>query len=316
MCERLWRPAPLTSNYDGLLYSNFRNYAPPPFLPQICPPFFWGQFSQNSLVGDAWLKASLVHQHTLCHPPKMWALLVPKTGRTVKSIYSHNLFSSFATKKWYFYRKYAPPQTQLGSSQYGEVFQNKQISWLKISSYTPIFVSTSSGPTFSVTHWIRDASIPKLGWFFWKTSNFKRPLRPPSCPRFRKLCCAFSNEIFRIGLTPLSDSVWLRLNQTRQNLPDRPDLPSWRQQPVVAKKESCFEDIRLFAIKVRIFNFSHIIPFFVLSAFQRAAELHSFISMNQLVLVNLSNIRFSGPHFVPIWSPFLLLKIPISLKIR
>ena len=55
---------------------------------------------------------------------------------------------------------------------------------------------------------------------------------------------------------------------------------------------------------------------FVLSAFQRAAELHSFISMNQLVLVNLSNIRFSGPHFVPIWSPFLLLKIPISLKIR
>ena len=21
-------------------YSNFRNYAPPPFLPQICPPFF------------------------------------------------------------------------------------------------------------------------------------------------------------------------------------------------------------------------------------------------------------------------------------
>ena len=67
---------------------------------------------------------------------------------------------------------------------------------------------------------------------------------------------------------------------------------------------------------LRIFNFSHIIPFFVLSAFQRAAELHSFISMNQLVLVNLSNIRFSGPHFVPIWSPFLLLKIPISLKIR
>ena len=64
-------------------------------------------------------------------------------------------------------------QTQLGSSQYGEVFQNKQISWLKISSYTPIFVSTSSGPTFSVTHWIRDASIPKLGWIFGKlpTSN-------------------------------------------------------------------------------------------------------------------------------------------------
>jgi len=29
---------------------------------------------------------------------------------------------------------------------------------------------------------------------------------------------------------------------------------SWRQQPVVAKKESCFEDIRLFVIKVRIFN--------------------------------------------------------------
>ena len=47
----------------------------------------------------------------------------------------------------------------------------------------------------------------KIGMNFWKTSNFKRPLRPPSCPRFRKLCCAFSNEIFRIGLTPLSDSV-------------------------------------------------------------------------------------------------------------
>ena len=91
------------------LYSNFRNYAPPPFLPQICPPFFWGQFSQNSLVGDAWLKASLVLQHSLYYPLKNWALLVPKYGRAVKSIYSYNLFSSFATKKWYFYRKYAPP---------------------------------------------------------------------------------------------------------------------------------------------------------------------------------------------------------------
>ena len=96
------------------LYSNFRNYAPPPFLPQICPPFFWGQFSQNSLLGDAWLKASLVHQHTLCHPPKMWALQVSKNGRTVKSIYSHNIFSSFATKKWHFYRKYAYDKMGLG----------------------------------------------------------------------------------------------------------------------------------------------------------------------------------------------------------
>ena len=128
----------------GKMYSNFRNYAPPSFLPQICPPFFWGQFSQNSMVGDAWLKASLVLQHSLYYPLKNWALLVPKYGRAVKSIYSYNLFSSFATKKWHFYRKYAPPpQTQLGSSQYGEVVQNKQILWLKISSHTPISVSTS-----------------------------------------------------------------------------------------------------------------------------------------------------------------------------
>ena len=91
------------------MYSNFRNYAPPSFLPQICPPFFWGQFSQNSMVGDAWLKASLVLQHSLYYPLKNWALLVPKYGRAVKSIYSYNLFSSFATKKWHFYRKYAPP---------------------------------------------------------------------------------------------------------------------------------------------------------------------------------------------------------------
>ena len=34
-------------------YSNFRKYAQPSFLPLICPSFFWGQFSQNSLVGDA-----------------------------------------------------------------------------------------------------------------------------------------------------------------------------------------------------------------------------------------------------------------------
>ena len=125
----------------------------------------------------------------------------------------------------------------------------------------------------------------KIGMNFWKTSNFKRPLRPPpSCPRFRKLCCAFSNEIFRIGLTPLSDSVWLRLNQTRQNLPDRPDLPSWRQQPVVAKKESCFEDIRLFAIKVRIFNVHNMTSAVVLSHFPREWEFH-IVSVENIVIL-------------------------------
>ena len=85
-------PPTLTPGHG--MYSNFCKYAHPSFLPQICPPFFWGQFSQNSLVGDAWLKASLVLQHTLYYPPKSWALLVPKYGRAVKSIYSHNLFSS------------------------------------------------------------------------------------------------------------------------------------------------------------------------------------------------------------------------------
>ena len=43
---------------------------------------------------------------------------------------------------------------------------------------------------------------------------------------------------------------------------------SWRQQPVVAKKESCFEDIRLFVIKVRIFN-DNMISAVVLSHFPR-----------------------------------------------
>ena len=160
-----------------------------------------------------------------------------------------------------------PTQTQLGSSQYGEVFQNKQISWLKISSYTPVSVGTSSVPTFLVTHWLRDASIP---WDeFLENFKLQTAPAPPPCPRFRKLCGAFSNEIFRIGLTPLPDSVWLRPNQTRQNLPDRPELPSWRQQPVVAKKESCFEDIRLFAIKVRIYNVHNMISAVVLSHFPR-----------------------------------------------
>ena len=44
---------------------------------------------------------------------------------------------------------------------------------------------------------------------------------------------------------------------------------SWRQQPVVAKKESCFEDIRLFAIKVRIYNVHNMISAVVLSHFPR-----------------------------------------------
>ena len=44
----------------------------------------------------------------------MWALQVSKNGRTVKSIYSHNIFSSFATKKWHFYRKYAQPPGRWG----------------------------------------------------------------------------------------------------------------------------------------------------------------------------------------------------------
>ena len=43
---------------------------------------------------------------------------------------------------------------------------------------------------------------------------------------------------------------------------------SWRQQPVVAKKESCFEDIRLFVIKVRIFH-DNMISAVVLSHFPR-----------------------------------------------
>ena len=34
-------------------------------------------------------------------------------------------------------------------------------------------------------------------------------------------------------------------------------------------------------------------------------------SMNWLVSVNLSNICKLGPHFVPIWSPFLLPNVPI-----
>ena len=33
--------------------------------------------------------------------------------------------------------------------------------------------------------------------------------------------------------------------------------------------------------------------------------------MNQHVLVNLLTRRFLGPHLVPIWSPFLLPKVPI-----
>ena len=44
-------------------------------------------------------------------------------------------------------------------------------------------------------------------------------------------------------------------------------------------------------------------------------ECSSVFSMNWLVSVNFSNVRFSGPRFVPIWSPFLLPTVPISLKI-
>ena len=43
---------------------------------------------------------------------------------------------------------------------------------------------------------------------------------------------------------------------------------SWRQQPVVAKKESCFEDKRFFVIKVRIFH-DNMISAVVLSHFPR-----------------------------------------------
>ena len=51
----------------------------------------------------------------------MWALQVSKNGRTVKSIYSHNIFSSFATKKWHFYRKYAHPPGRWGGGHiYGK----------------------------------------------------------------------------------------------------------------------------------------------------------------------------------------------------
>ena len=46
------------------------------------PPLFLGQFSQNSLVGDAWLKVSLVLQHTLYHPQKSWALLPKNFEKT------------------------------------------------------------------------------------------------------------------------------------------------------------------------------------------------------------------------------------------
>ena len=63
-------------------------------------------FGRRCLVEGLVRVPAVLVQHTLCHPPKMWALQVSKNGRTVKSIYSHNIFRIFATKKWHFYRKY------------------------------------------------------------------------------------------------------------------------------------------------------------------------------------------------------------------
>ena len=201
----------------------------------------------------------------------MWALLVPKNGRTVKSIYSHNLFSSFATKKWYFYHKYAPspPETAWLQSIWGSVSKQPNFVIKNIFLY-PHFCQHKLCTYLLGNSLISGRFHTILPWDeFLENFKLQTAPAPPPCPRFRKLCGAFSNEIFRIGLTPLPDSVWLRPNQTRQNLPDRPDLPSWRQQPVVAKKESCFEDIRLFAIKVRIYNVHNMISAVVLSHFPR-----------------------------------------------
>ena len=61
----------LLCTMDVLGVQSFPQLCPPPLIVTAnMPPLFLGQFSQNSLVGDAWLKVSLVLQHTLYHPPK------------------------------------------------------------------------------------------------------------------------------------------------------------------------------------------------------------------------------------------------------
>ena len=71
---------------------------PPIFYRKYAPPFFDGSFFQYSWVGYAWLKVSLVLQHIIYHPQKVECSCSQKNGRAVKFIYSHNFFSTFATK--------------------------------------------------------------------------------------------------------------------------------------------------------------------------------------------------------------------------
>ena len=140
-------------------------------------PFSEGSFS---LVGDAWLKASSVHQHTLCQPPKMWALQVSKNGRTVKSIYSHNIFSSFATKKWHFNRK---------CTMVGAIFKFSPLSSLSWSNVPSNEVVSSSRRPITCKrrlHLFRrglfydDGPPPRHSWQCWHLQWTIWPLRSPS----------------------------------------------------------------------------------------------------------------------------------------
>ena len=70
----------------------------PNFYRKYATPIFDSRFCANSELGDAWLKALLVLQHTLHHHPKNLTLLAQKNGRAVQLIFSHIVSSTFITK--------------------------------------------------------------------------------------------------------------------------------------------------------------------------------------------------------------------------
>ena len=145
-----------------------------------------------------------------------------KNGRTVKSIYSHNLFSSFATKKLYLYHKYAPspPDTAWLQSIWGSV--SKQANFVTKNIFLYPHFCQHKLCTYLLGNSLTLGRFHTMGWIFGKLQTSNGPCAPP-LPLFQKTMWRFFQRNFSDWADP---PPWQCLIKTKPNQ-TKPTWPTW-----------------------------------------------------------------------------------------